>query len=144
MIISARNFDKHGQIVGFGIHDSVLIGFSYEEGTTLVFRLRRENRGVLRIELAGVGPVGAIGLRFPAIVSEVFAWHPDETPGGAATLRDGAWSVLFGNDIPVSDLPEAIRGARASGVFRYLVTVGCAFGGTMAALCGGIDVFEEP
>lgn len=143
MIVSPRNFDKDGQIVGFGIHDSVLIGFVYEEATKLVLRLRRENGSVLRIELVGVGPVGAIGLRFPAIASEVFAWHPDETPDGAATLRDGAWNVLFGNDIPASDLPQAIHGARAGGAFRYLLTLGCAFGGTLAALCRGIDVFEE-
>ena len=143
MIVSDCKFDDYGQIVGFGIHDAALIGFSYEEAKTLVFRLRRENGSVLRIELAGVGSVGAIGLRFPAIVSEVFAWHPDETPDGAATLTDGAWRVLFGNDIPASDLPEAIRGARAGGTFRYLLTVGCAFGGTMAALCRRIDVVEE-
>jgi hypothetical protein len=143
MRVTTANINDAGQLVGFGLHDAVVVGLAYEEGTHFLLRSRRGDGRTVSLRLEGVGPVGALGLRLPAIISEVFAWHPESTPKGAATLRDGAWNVLFAGDVTAKDVDLAIRGAVGRNEFAYLVHIGCSFGGAVSALCRDVHVLVE-
>ncbi len=141
MKLSSTHLNQSGQIVGFHVHDSLLLDFEYKSGDSLTLRAIRDDQAEITIRCLGVGILGTIKLQLPDSILEVFAWHPDETPEGTLTLSDGAWNVLFAQDVQPRDLPNAVSGALAKHSARYLFHVALSYGGMISALCD--DIFVE-
>lgn len=141
MGLPASSIGEYGQVVGFGLHDAGLIGLAFDDGAgQLTVRLRRVDGRVAMVSLHGVGYVGFVGLRNGAIVSDLFVWAPAGARLDAGPMPRTAWEVVFGNDLPVEDLPKAVGPIVEEGEFNHLVLMECSYGGAMAALCREIDV----
>ena len=140
MSLPARCIGEYAQVVGFGLHDSRLLGLVYEgEAGRLVVRLRREDgRGAI-VSRQGVGAQGLVGFRNGAIVSDLLVWDVADARLDLALPRM-AWRVVFGNDIPVEDLPKAVGSIVKERELRHLVLLDCSYGGSLAALCRDIDI----
>jgi hypothetical protein len=140
MLLSTDRINNFGQIVGFNLHDSVLTGLFYEDARSLVLTVRCLDGALVRIILGGVGPLGILGLRNGAIVGDVYAWAPARVPASSIGLFDGAWNVLFANDIPLADLPSASKRIADSNKFAFIVLIQCSYGGALAALCQTVEL----
>ena len=142
MPLAPENLTDAGQLVGFGLHDSVLVSLSLEFQHALTASFRRVDGSLIRLSLGGLGPTGAVGLRDNAILSDVFAWPPAEVPSASLERPDGAWGVLFAGDLPASDLERAGAPLIAGRQFQWIVLIECSYGGSLAALCKEIEVVE--
>jgi hypothetical protein len=138
--LSVTSINQQGNVGGFGLHDATLIGLEYQESNLLAITVRRVDLSVATILLRGVGPFGFVGFRSGAIVSALFVWEPSSASITAASIPRTAWSVLFGNDIPLGDLTNAVGPIVRAARFNHLVFFECSYGGSMAALCREIEV----
>lgn len=143
MIISETNIDEYGLVHGFRLHDAGFIGLSYEDAGSLEIRLRRVDGVIATVTLRSIGDIGLVGFRNGAIVSELFVWNPAEATLDRAIPRN-AWAVLFGNDIPVEDLPDAVSPIVRRNEFNHLAFLQCSYGGELAALCAAIEIKATP
>jgi hypothetical protein len=140
MRITSDSANSAGQLTGFGLHDSVLVGLSVEFDRSLRASFRRPDGSTAQLSLLGLGPVGAVALRNGAIVAEVFIWAPKQVPEDSIELVDGAWSVVFAGDIKQGDIRRVAERHISQGQFSWMVLIECSFGGSLAALCQQIEV----
>jgi hypothetical protein len=143
MYVTGPNVNSAGQLIGFGLHDSVLTGLSVEFGRALAAYFQKVDGTRLRLDLTGLGPLGSCGLRNGAIVSDVFVWRPADVPPATFLMSDGPFAVLFAGDIPQKDLERAARDLVTAKQFDWMVQIVCSYGGSLAALCNQIEVIDD-
>lgn len=143
MQVLPDNVNADGQVTNLRIHDAVLTAFSYEDGAALTLRVRREDGTRAKIIFRGVGEVGTNYFRAPAIISDIYAWSPSQTPPTALTGTHGVWNVFFAGELSSESLERAARGVIDRNGHRYIVLVECSYGGVLAAVCDRIDLIED-
>jgi hypothetical protein len=132
--------DGDGLLCNFAYHDGVIIQFDASIDS-MAFRIKDEASRMVQIELFDVVEYSVLCLWRGAIVSDIYVWRLKEVPGHAWDVPGGAWSILFdGRD----------RGAKrevdqwmASIPDAYLVQLECSYGGRLAAVCKGVNVYKH-
>jgi len=140
MRITSEHLIEDGWIEGLYEHDAVVIGFSYCESGSFSLRMRRISGSIVQLSLLQVRHLGFRGFQNGCIVFDIHAWPVHSVPAREATLDEGAWAVLYGNDIPVEHLAPIIRHVIEADDSLWLVHMESSYGGSFAALCGGIEM----
>jgi hypothetical protein len=139
-VIDRSQISASGQVVGFRLHDATVTGLRYEVGAALELAMRRVDGTQVTVRLRDAGQIGTNGFRAPAIVADIYAWHPSQTPSAALTLPDGAWRVLFANELQGDALRMEAARIGMENRYAFIVVVACSYGGSIAALCDDIEI----
>ena len=141
MRILPEHIYDDGIIKGLCEGDSTITGFSYRDGGPFSVDIRRVDGSFGRLTLLHVTQLGFCGLQNGSIVFWFKAWHPIDVPEEQSAHNQGAWAVLFGNDIPVYDLAPAIKRVQETAdPTSYLVYMESSYGGLFSVLCGAIEI----
>lgn len=142
MKITSADINEFGQLTKLGLHDASIVGFSYRYDEEFSFDMRRVDGSAVSLSLTKVTRFGCSGFQKGAIVSDVYIWRPGLTPAWHASDAEGAWAVLFGNEIDVATLPSVIKPIVEGREASFLVLVECSYGGSIALLCEEIEARE--
>jgi len=143
MKVTAEHRDDSGRVRGFSLHDGRVVGFSFRDDEAFSFDVRRVDSSTVTVTFLRVTRFGARGFRNGAIILDVTAWPSHSVPSEQAAHAEGAWAVLFGNDIALASLPSAIKPILDAGEASFLALIECSYGGTLALLCSDIEVTEK-
>jgi hypothetical protein len=143
MLVTKANVDSSGMVGGFPIHDANLLELEYRRSESIYLRCIHPTGKTLHARFNEPGEFGMIGFRGDAILSEVFLWDLASVPEAQLSGSDGAWNVLFGGDLPATDLPAAARARQRKAQYSTLALISCSYGGTMALLCNSVNMVAE-
>jgi hypothetical protein len=135
--------DENGMLLGARVHDSQIIRFMFAESVGVQLEMRRSNGEMVALELSGLTNLNVVSLWSGAIVSEIFVWEVGSVPEICWDISDSAWNVLFAGQV-------ASMGARKAEAEKIahnrpgalLVQLACSYGGTFAAVCDRVAVYE--
>lgn len=129
-----------GRLLGAPIHDARSTRIVLEEGQ-LSLSLESEDGQSFEVVFTGCIQTGTRHLRSVLIVDVIYVWPTDSVPDNEMLHPEGAWAVLFSNEIPIDDLPKSVR-ALLSGRARgcVLVKVETSYGGSISTICRDIGL----
>jgi hypothetical protein len=134
--------EESGMLVGARIHDSELIGFAITPSLEMKWQFRRLAGDTVEIVLKGVRDFNVIGLSNDAIAAEIFVWNVRSVPDAAWNVPDSGWNALFADRLQPQDRRRAAKDIMVASPEAYLVQLACSYGGSVAAVCESISIFE--
>ncbi|HEX9447680.1 MAG TPA: hypothetical protein VF920_06855 [Dongiaceae bacterium] len=129
---------KTGQVDGPGIGDANVLGFTLATGDHFTLRLRDEDAIERQISLLGLREIGFQDVVNDMIVTYIFAWRVDATPGAMADVFPDVWRTLLGEGYRESHLGIQIARLARTGEPLLLVSILSGYGGKIAAVCRDI------
>jgi hypothetical protein len=134
--------DPNGMLIGARIHDSRLVGLALIDDIRMEFKFRRLSGESVMIALDGLHDFNALQMSYGAIVSELFVWNVESVPEETWNVPDGAWNVLFEKRFQPADHRRAAEKIVRAHPKSFLVQLDCSYGGSVAAACETVRVFE--
>lgn len=126
--------DGYGQVVGGGIHDTVIQSFNFTEGDRFDICLRDSSGNKKCMSLRGIEKIGFKDLVNGTIISEIFYWPLAE---GCVPLNseNEAWRVLLGGNYQERDFEYIVFRLMAQHATHALVFFESSYGGSIAVIC---------
>jgi hypothetical protein len=140
MNITYDDIGEYGWLNSLRVHDAVVIGFSYHEGGSFCLDMLRLDGSRCCVSFLRVAQLGFRGFQNGCIVAHILAWNTQCVPAREAEHEDGAWAIVFGNEVHVVDLPRLIASTINRRDSSFLVRLESSYGGDLAVLCDGIEV----
>jgi len=130
--------DDFGKILGLAVHDSNLTGFTYA-GESLELVLRGVKGDVSKIRCTSIHDANFAHLYHGAIVADIYVWRLAEVPQ-AWDVPDGAWYVLYKERLGIEGAQTQALALATTLPDHFLIQVECSYGGSIAAVCKGIEL----
>jgi hypothetical protein len=130
--------DQHGMLFGARIHDSQMLGLTMSE-SALSILVKRLDGGEVRVELSNLGDFNVSIWNWP-IISEIFVWNINAVPEEYWNAPDMGWNALYKH---ISDVKTNASAAIKKRPTSFFVLVSTSYGGTLAAICDQVNVFEQ-
>lgn len=138
---SSYKTDCYGRIIGYGLHDSYLVGFYFDEDRVSI-KIRNSQSTLIRIELFGVKEIGLVELCKNAIVSDIYFWEAAHAPK-AWGVPDSAWNTVFYGRMSLDDIKREVENLAKTMPQLYLFHTECSYGGAIAVVCKDMKIFIE-
>jgi hypothetical protein len=131
--------DEHVRMLGLKIHDGRMIDLSVIHMNKLSFSVRGVDNTITMVEIVGVGDFSISIVNWP-IVSELWVWNVCAVPEQYMDNEDYGWNLLYSS---LSDTKTRAAKVMRERPASSLFLLGTVYGGTLAAVCDRINVFEE-
>jgi hypothetical protein len=133
--------EESGRLIGGRIHDSTLLTFAVVSQGDLRLEVKR-SAGLARLDFVRAREFTVAELWDGAILSDVFAWKAGSVPEATWAVSDGGWRALFGERMSLAHAGLAAQRIASRQPEPWLIQVFCSYGGSIAAVCDAIRIFE--